>query len=249
MYDMWFNNGLQLSNLIKRKKMKTLLYNAKLTNLKVPLSIPKRKKGTIDVIASCSLSGHGQYNGVDFMSYLQPFARSVCDKDLPMTISENIFKEHNFKNIQLGIEFDYHLDRSTPNFEPSFFELPCYYATHVSKGRKDLSMGIRVPIRIQLANFVGVGELQVELLSPKIKFFEDLLDSVQRYFGVRIYPISNIEECNDDNDMIDSGKSLKEYMSMLPKMRILKDVSKSGKASVKSKDVYNMYETVSEVIW
>jgi hypothetical protein len=80
-------------------------------------------------------------------------------------------------------------------------------------------------------------------------FFEDLLDTVQKFMGIRIYPIASTADEEMAEKVIDNGRTLKEYIKLLNKAQGLGNISKGGKASIKSMDVYNMYEVETEIIW
>lgn len=229
--------------------MKVIIHNTQLSALKLPLIIPKRKKGSTEVLANCSVKGAGVTSSVDFVGYLRPYANVLCDRSIPLEILGSMQEKSQAKNLNLNIGFNYHLDRATPTYEPTFYELYCFYDAVYVQNKQELSMGITIPIRLSQVGFIGVGELSIIIREPKIAFFEDLLDNVQKYLGIRIYPITSDAEEMVAGKVIDTGKTVKEYMQLLSDVSGFNKISRGGRALISTKDVYNMYEIITEVTW
>ncbi len=229
--------------------MKKNTYNSRLYNLKMPFIIPKRGKGSSEVLASCNIVGYGQYNGVDYMSYLSPYARNICDKSLPVEIVRDIVDNTGLKKLDMNILFDYHLDRATPSYSPTFYELNCFYNTSFSWGKTSVGMGMNIPIRIQQGGFTGVGDFQIEISQSKYSFFEDMLDDIQKHLDIKIYPLNSSQDEEIAQKVIDTGRSLKEYVSDIKKIKAFGKMGNGGSIKIRMKDVYNMYNLESEIIW
>ena len=229
--------------------MKANTYNSKLSDLKMPFIIPKRGKGSAEVLALCNILGYGRYNSIDYMSYLSAYSKNICDKNLPGRIAQGLVHDYKLKKIDLDITFDYYLDRATPSFNPSFYELRCFYTASYNLKDTAISMGVKVPIRIQQAGFTGVGELTIEVTQPEYSFFEDILDDIQKNLDIKIYPLNCSADENIAQKVIDTGKTLKEYIVDINKVKVFRQMGTGGIIKIKARDVYNMYNLESEIIW
>jgi hypothetical protein len=80
-------------------------------------------------------------------------------------------------------------------------------------------------------------------------YFEDLLDVVQQYGDVVIYPLNNFEDKEVLTKKIDKGKSLDEYISYIQTGATRRGLAKKWELILNVYDVYNNYEIEKGILW
>ena len=81
------------------------------------------------------------------------------------------------------------------------------------------------------------------------KILNPSFQSGQKHLGIRIYPITSLEDENATGKVADMGKTIKEYVSLLRSTRGIDSLGEGGGAYIRTKDVYNMYNMETEIIW
>lgn len=84
-------------------------YISKISNIPIPFIIPRRGKGSYEVNALCTFNSYGYYKGINYISYLSPYARGICDSRLPVVLAETIKENSNINKLDFSVEFDYYI--------------------------------------------------------------------------------------------------------------------------------------------
>ncbi len=225
-----------------------------LSDLHLSFIIPRRGKGSSEVISSASLFSNSSTQPENFIEFFISYQKKVLNKDTVFEIGEEIIKKLDLKDLVLSIDFPLPIDRLSPDFNTSIcYVLNCSYLYKYNDNKSEVYMIIKSPIRI---NYVSVikGEVKLSILVPQKHFyFEDLLDLIQKYGDTVIYPISKLEDKKILQKKIDKGKTVDEYLKLIKNAiknnLINKDISEKGSISISFFDVYNMYKIQKGVIW
>lgn len=225
-----------------------------LSDLKISFIIPRRGKGSSEVISSISISSNGTDLLENLIKYFIEYQKKVLDREVLLEMVNNIVTELQLNELSINISFSLPIDRLSPDLEESVtFILDCEYFVNYNKGKIETFMVIKCPVRINYI-FVMKGEVKLKVLIPqKNVYFEDLLDIIQKYGNTIIYPISEYSDKKILQKKIDKGKTVEEYLRSIKKAiktgAINRDLSEKGYLSVSFYDVYNMYKIEKGVIW
>jgi hypothetical protein len=110
-------------------------------------------------------------------------------------------------------------------------------------------MKIDCPVRV---NYISIleGNLNLEVIQPSPNlYFEDLLDIIQRYGSVVIYPITKASDKQMLLKEIDTGKTIDDYLNFIKVAVIHKCISERGEVNVMVSDLYNNYSIEKGVSW
>lgn len=186
---------------------------SKISDIRIPLIIPKRNKGHHEVFCNCSISTSTLLDVTDLVKHFTPLIKSTCFPRTPLELAQSILNEHNLDDIDLLMSFSYHLDRASAGYKDSFYEMFCFYNV---KGSTDMQneMGISIPIRVKDI-FIIVGKLTMSIMSPKDVYFEDILDHVQKFTDTKIYPSVSSDDKKQLPYLIDVGMNITDYINKL----------------------------------
>lgn len=225
-----------------------------LSDLHLSFIVPRRGKGSSEVIGSITLFSNSFDQPENFIEFFTDYQKKVLNKDTVLDIGEEMVRKLNLKDLVLDISFSLPVDRLSPNLNAAIcFILDCAYRYIYENNKSEVFMTIKCPIRVDYISVIK-GEIKLSVLIPQKNFyFEDLLDLIQKYGDTVIYPISNISDKKLLQKKIDKGKTVDEYLksikSSIKNNLINKDISEKGNISVSFFDVYNMYKIQKGVIW
>jgi len=222
--------------------------SSKIFDIKLPLIIPKRNKGHHEVMCLCSLDTKGFMNMENVVSHLVPLVKNTCFVYTPRDAIEKIMTEEKMKDLNFVMSFLYHVDRASSTFKDSFYEMRCFYRVAGVKNKISLEMGVILPIRIKQC-FTILGEMTFSVIDPLEIYFEDILDYIQKYGEVKMYPPVTIEDNKKAFNMIDEGKSVGDYMNALSQEKTIKKLGNAIRINITHPDVYNSYKTQYENVW
>jgi len=222
---------------------------SKIFDINLPLIIPKRNKGHHEVMCNCSLETKGFMNMENIVSHLVPLVKNTCFVHTPRDVLKEILKIEDMEDLVFRMNFLYHVDRASSTFKDSFYEMSCFYKVKGMKGvRPVLEMGVTLPIRVKQP-FTMLGEMIFSVIDPYEIYFEDILDYVQKYGEVKMYPPVTLEDNTNAVNMIDAGKSVGEYMDALSQEKTIKKLGSAIRINITHPDVYNFYTTQYENVW
>lgn len=225
------------------------MLSSSVENVQIPILIPLRGKGHFETLCSCSFSSSSEFvNPADYVRFFVPYGKRTCTVDTPLQIAEEISRAFKLSTFTLEMRFSLLLDRTSPSYQETYFNLPCKYT--VTCAYEDIAhyMGISLPVRVLDVHPIP-GILSFAVKNPKSLFFEDLVEHVQRSVGTVIYPIGNEQDRAKLKDIIDLGKSAYEYLTALEETCVKKKLGKGGIASVRTSDVYRMYDFRYHISW
>lgn len=220
------------------------LYISSICDLKIPLLIPRRAKGHAEVLGTCKVSVGGEklVDPSNFVHFFTLCAHHTCLNETPEIIAKSIFKDLSVININLEIGFLLPLDRVSSTYLDTIFNLSCRYNV-TGDDVKNLirSMTISVPVLLFDTRTI-LGYLQLILYNPVNTHFEDMLDTVQKYAGVIIYPVSSVEDRNSLDELFIKKYNPGECLIFLRDFYRKCSNIRGGKATVFAEDVYNIYK-------
>jgi hypothetical protein len=225
-----------------------LKLESQIKDFKLPLLIPKRNKGHNEVLSHITVKINGSHDPEDLIQAILSISSKVVSPTLFYDLMQQIFDDFQISNISFNTSFHYHLDRTSPKYHPSTFELLCSYRAEVKNNIIRFYMGIDLPVRIK-GVFPLQGNLAFYIEEPHNVFFEDLLDHVQKYAGMKLYPIITSKEQTDLRSIIDTGKAPKEYLDILMNTSSIKELGKGGYVKISAPDIYSIYKVSYSVIW
>jgi hypothetical protein len=222
-----------------------------ISNLRIPIVVPKRNKGSYEVLSDCNIKAtlnSGFKDPVDFIQYIVPYIKNSCFVDTPLKLGTTIYTSENLETLQFSMNFLYHLDRSTSSFKISFYEMLCFYSVEISKDQTILEMGIKLPIRVK--DIISLpGYLYFSVLQPSYHiYFEDILDFVQKHASIRFYPPIIAEDKESLKDLIDFGKKIPDYLNAFSNAKNFDRLGKSLKLRIDYSDVYDTYNASYETV-
>lgn len=222
-----------------------------ISNLRIPIVVPKRNKGSHEVLSDCNLKAtltSGFKDPVDFIQHVVPYIKNSCFVDTPLKIGNTIYTSESLETLQFSMSFLYHLDRSTSSFKISFYEMLCFYTVEIFKDYSTLEMGIKIPIRVK--DIISLpGYMYFSVLQPNYNiYFEDILDYIQKHASIRFYPPTIAEDKESLKDSIDFGKKIPDYLSSFLDAKNFDRLGKSLKLRIDYADVYDTYNTSYETI-
>jgi len=228
------------------------LQYTKLSNLKVLFLIPRRGKGHSEIIGNISLISNKQLDPLDFIKFFISYQRKVLTKDTIIEIGSIIVKELLLSDLYLTISFTLPIDRLSPNLEEALcFHLDCNYFYEHNTLSKINNSGMKVicPVRVDFISTLE-GNLDLEIIHPKSDlYFEDVLDILQSYGKIVIYPVNKATDKKVLSKEIDSGKTLEDYLESIKIAVQHKKVAEKGKINVSVTDLYNNYRIEKGVNW
>lgn len=228
----------------------------KLSNLKVIFLIPKRGKGHSEIVGNIFLISDKPLDPLDFIKFFIKYQRKVLTKDIIVEIGTTVIKELKLPNLYLKIDFTLPIDRLSPSLEDTLcFHLDCNYFCKcdcvVDFDNFEVSSGMKItcPVRVDFISTLE-GNLDLEITQPKPNlYFEDLLDILQSYGKIVIYPVSKASDKKSLSKEIDSGKTIEDYLESVKAAIIHRKVAEAGKVNVSVADLYNNYRIEKGVNW
>lgn len=225
----------------------------KLSKLKTLFFIPRRGKGHNEVISSITLVSNNSIEPENFIEFFIKYQKKVLTKDIILEIGSNIITQLALPNLYFNINFSLPVDKLSVLYEESLcFHLNCNYSFNydvLKFQESNISMKIDCPVRV---NYISIleGNLNLEVTQPSPNlYFEDLLDIIQKYGSVIIYPITKASDKQLLLKEIDTGKTIDDYLNFIKVAVIHKGVSEKGKVSVEVSDLYNNYSIEKGVSW
>ncbi len=225
-----------------------LEFTSELQDFRLPILIPRRNKGHNEVLATISVKSSDLDNSEDLIKPLLSISKKVITVEILQELIGEICENFNIQTLTLKISFPYHLDRTSPTYSMSTFELDCGYEIRVVNRVLKIFMGVNIPIRITNV-FPLNGRLTYFVEEPKKLFFEDLLDYVQKHTGIKLYPKVSFKENVELRELIDEGKPVKDYLDIISRISALKELGDGGYVKISSPDVYSAYLTENILTW
>jgi len=225
-----------------------LEFTSELRNFRLPLLIPRRNKGHNEVLAVISIKSLGLDNSEDLIRPLLSISKKVITLEVLQNLIAEICENFNIQTLTLKISFPFHLDRTSPTYATSSFELDCEYELKVVNRILKIFMGVNIPIRVTNV-FPLSGKLTFFVEEPKKLFFEDLLDYVQKHAGIKLYPKIAYKENVELKELIDEGRPAKDYLSIISNISGLKELGNGGYVKIVSPDIYSSYLTEHILTW
>jgi len=219
-----------------------------ITNVRIPIIIPKRNKGEHEVFCSCNISTSTLTDVSNFVQYCTPLIKNVCSVTTPAEVAASIIKYAKIDDIDLDMHFFYHLDRASSNFKDSFYEMLCFYKVVGNESRLITEMGVQIPIRVKDLYVVN-GLLTFSTVEPRDIYFEDILDHVQKFADIKIYPSVSFDDKKQLPFMIDVGMSAVDYINTLAKGDTIKKIGSTIKVNLVYPDIYNTHEISYKTTW
>lgn len=211
-----------------------------LQEFKIPLIIPRKHKGAIEVVSSWSISCTELLDPLELGQFIVNCAKKTCDRGLLSYVTQLVVRQFKAQNVFVEVSFSYYLDRATPQFEHAIYMADCYCSLQYSQTYYNYSMGVVLPVIIKDIT-VRQGSLLFEVDEPSSIFFEDIIEHVQKYGGIRIYPVYSALDRESLVGVIDSGKAVLDYLHILKNSAQDKALGDRGRIVLKVRDVYNMY--------
>lgn len=199
-------------------------------------------------MCSCALETKGFMNMENIVSYLVPLVKNTCFVYTPKSVLKEIMTHEGMKDLNFTMNFLYHVDRASFTYKDSFYEMKCFYHVKGLKNKISLEMGIVLPIRVK-QSFTILGEMIFSVIDPLEIYFEDILDYVQKYGEIKMYPPVTIEDNKKALHMIDAGKSVGDYMNALSQEKTIKKLGSAIRIKITHPDVYKFYKTQYENVW
>lgn len=222
---------------------------SKIYDINLPLIIPKRNKGHHEVMCSCTLGTKGFMNMENIVVHLVPLVKNTCFVHTPKDILKEILQIEGMDDLTFRMDFLYHVDRASSTFKDSFYEMRCFYKVKGAKNiNPTLEMGVILPIRVKQP-YAILGEMTFSVIEPDEIYFEDILDYIQKYGEVKMYPPVTLEDNTKAASMIDAGKSVGDYMNALSQAKTIKKLGNAIRINITHPDVYNFYKTQYENVW
>jgi hypothetical protein len=216
--------------------------NTRLGNIRIPFYVMRRGKGHIDVLGNVEVSTVQQSLHIyNIIEVLVGCAKTVWDRGQLVNIVKLAAKAAKVSSLSLDVRFLYSLDRATPTYKSTFFDLSCLYNVMYQRGTISYNMGVEVPARIKMGGGISVGKVKVEVVDPSVRSFEDILDYIQKNAGIRIYPVNSSDDVLKLPEVVDEGMSIEDYFKVL-KQSGSKELGKKVTLTVSSTDIYHMYE-------
>ena len=123
-----------------------------------------------------------------------------------------------------------------------------FFSITVENRKITPSIGVSIPIRVK--EIIPLpGFLSLEVFHPDVLFFEDILDHIQKYTGTKIYPKVFSSETLLLSNMIDDGKTPKEYLEDLKNSVSNKNLGKGGTVTLSIEDIYRRFFAEYSVNW
>lgn len=225
---------------------------SKLSKLKVLFYIPKRGRGSNEVVSSITLYSNTLIEPENFIEPLIKFQKKVLNKDTLYEIGTAFIEKLKLDNFHLQINFLLPIDKLSPTWEESFcFYLNCtyYYEYNNDLSNPKVNISVECPIRI---NYISVLEGQLFLKienSLKHLYFEDVLDIIQKYGNVVIYPITKASDKQHLLEEIDDGKSIEDYLTFIKDAFYFGKLSETGEVKITVSDLYNNYQIEKGISW
>jgi hypothetical protein len=224
-------------------------FTTQISDIRLPLLIPRRGKGAFETLAKCGVSTPCKIDPLTFIPSFIPYAKQTFTQESMLTLVQEIQNTKKLSHVEVTVAFSYALERSSPTFQEVYFELPCVYSLLGKGSTHTLRMAISIPIRVYDI-YPVLGTLQFEIQSPtKHIFFEDMIDHVQKFAGVVLYPLAESSDRPPLKNMLDVGKSPTEFLAILQDSSKHKHLGEGGFAHVFAKDVYSMYGLNYRVEW
>ena len=227
---------------------------SRLSQFRLPLIIARRSKGHSEILSDVSVSSHSLLHTEDLLKYLFSLSKQSCTKEGLMQVALGIVEGLNLSDLDFCICFDLPIERLSPGeYSDTYYVLSCKYRLNYLKCSPgnvfqfDMSISCNVKV---VDGVVLPGKLSVGVYEPKDHlYFEHLLDIVQRYGKVVIYPIATYA----DKLLLQADQfsrvSAEDYIVLLKEALIKKDLGEGGFVSISYNDVYNMYNNLTEDRW
>ena len=224
-------------------------YN-KISKLKILFFIPRRGKGHTEVSCNISVSSSSSIEPENFISHFVKYQKKSLSKDIIKEIGDDIYNALPLKDLYINLDFSLPINRVSPSLEESLcFYLDSSYQLQYKEENVSLAMNISCPIRVDyISTMQGKLKLSAIDVIPNL-YFEDLLDVVQQYGDVVIYPLNNFEDKEVLTKKIDKGKSLDEYISYIQTGATRRGLAKKWGLILNVYDVYNNYEIEKGILW
>lgn len=223
-------------------------FTSQVSNIQLPMLVPRRGKGYVEVLANCSVSTGVAFDAFLFVQQLLPYANKTFLPESSIQVVDSLRSELKLASVSFTMKFTYSISRVSPTFQETSFELPCFYTATATEKTKTFYLGIELPIQIK-DMFSLFGRVEYSIQDSTGIFFEDLLDHAQRYAGIILHPPVTPEDRQQLKTIMDGGKSSYEYLTLLKDSSIRKNFGSGGRAVVYSNDVYNMYKLEYSLTW
>lgn len=223
---------------------------SKISDLKVLFIIPRRGKGHSEVISFVEVISNCSVYPEDFIEFFINYQKQVLTKETIQEIGDNIKEQLKLQDLFINISFSLPINKLSPSLEESLcFHLDCSYLYKYYSGSTSISMNIGCPIRVNYISTIE-GNLNLEAIHPSSNlYFEDILDIVQKYGDVVIYPITKASDKVRLLEEVGRGKTVEDYLNFIKIASIHKGISENGKVNVTVSDLYNNYSIEKGVSW
>jgi len=223
---------------------------SKISDLKVMFIIPRRGKGHSEVISSVEVFSDCSVYPEDFIEFFIDYQKQVLTKETIQEIGDNIRDRLKLGDLFINVNFSLPINKLSPSLEESLcFHLDCRYSYKYCLDSTSISMDIECPIRVNYISTIE-GNLNLEAIYPSSNlYFEDILDVVQKYGDVVIYPITKASDKVKLLEEVGRGKTVEDYLNFIKIASIHKKISEGGRVNVTVSDLYNNYKIEKGVSW
>lgn len=221
---------------------------SQISDITIPFIVPKRNKGHHEVLGRCTVSTSTLLDISDIVQDFVPLIKNTCFPKTPVELASSIMDKRKMEDINLNIQFSYHLDRASASYKDSFFEMGCFYNVKGNNQYITNEMGILIPIRVKDI-FVVIGKLSLSVVEPPDIYFEDILDHVQKFTDTKIYPTVSVEDKKQLPYLVDMGLSIVEYVKKLSDSDTIKKIGKTIKLSLEYPDLLDLHNFKYTTTW
>jgi len=217
-----------------------------INDLKIPFLVARRGRGSNEVISKVCINYENDVSLFDIIKVMTDYQKKVINKDLLLDIIEDLKKLGSLKFLE--ILFFLPVDRVSVYLKESLsYLLECGYK--FEKDNDELIMIIKCPVPVDYL-FPFLGEVYLEVNNPSLNFyFEDLLDLLQRYGSVIIYPMVSFEDLPRLSTSFESRVTLDEFLRIMKSIFTKRKLCENGKICVKFRDMYGLYTVEKGIVW
>jgi len=197
-----------------------------ITNIIIPLIIPRYGKGHSEVTASVKVSTPVFIDTLNFCKVINKYAKSTCTKSVIVELVYDLVNNFNLTELELFIDFTLYIDRVSISYDIAFYEIECGYYVRYYNSKCEVYMKVKYPVFTQVLEFRTSASLQVCLNLNELKYFEEIVNFIQSTIGVALYPavseedkiINIIKKMNKNIMKYEKSKSLEDREKILNKL-------------------------------
>lgn len=221
--------------------------NSKIENICVPIVVPKRSRGHIEVLGCCSVTVSGTKLLIEAVEYIQKISQEPCTQKFLIRTSDGLRLKLKATELVFDLSFLFSMERVSHSGESIFYHVPCVYSVSSKEKSTIITQGIEYPVFVSSAIPLRA-TLSFSLKNPTRVSFEDMMDHIQKEVGVVVAPICNEK---DKSGMSNAFKTVTpgSILDCVAEGSKRKDLGIEGVATIRYTDEYDMYKFSYSTTW